>query len=82
MFTFEGAADTAQQMVRYMYVDESWDDRKFCLTVISVRHSDWHTCFRRIQEHRKMLQKDHGVFMRKEIHARTWPPVEVASAKN
>ena len=56
--------------VRCFYVDESWDQERFCLTAISIRHSDWHDCTALIQEHRKHLQKDFEMYTRKEIHAR------------
>lgn len=37
--------------VRYFYVDESWDEEKFCLSAICIRHSDWHACLKMIQDH-------------------------------
>src|SRR5687768_7113630 len=56
--------------VRYFYVDESYTLEKFCLSAISIRHSDWHRCFQIVKEHRKALRFDHGIYIRKEIHAR------------
>jgi len=56
--------------VRFFYVDESYDDEKFCLSAISIRHSDWKECFDRVKEHRVNLKKDYGLYIRKEIHAR------------
>jgi hypothetical protein len=56
--------------VRYFYVDESYTQEKFCLSALSVRHSDWHQCFNAVKDHRKALKDSHGIFIRKEIHAR------------
>ncbi|MGO8901969.1 MAG: DUF3800 domain-containing protein [Isosphaeraceae bacterium] len=56
--------------VRFFYVDESYDDTKFCLSAISIRHSDWKQCFDAVKAHRQRLKADHGIFVRKEIHAR------------
>lgn len=55
--------------VRCFYVDESYDQQKFCLSAIAIRHNQWHDCFRRVQQHRRLLKQDHGIFIRKEIHA-------------
>jgi Protein of unknown function (DUF3800) len=55
--------------VRFFYVDESHDDNKFCLSAISIRHSDWKECFDEVRAHRVRLSTDHGMFLRKEIHA-------------
>ena len=55
--------------VRCFYVDESYDAERFCLSAISIRHSHWRDCFRRVQQHRRLLKEDHGIFIRKEIHA-------------
>lgn len=52
------------------YVDESYDDHKFCLTAIGVRHRDWRDVFRLVREHRAYLKQEHGLYVRKEIHAR------------
>jgi hypothetical protein len=56
--------------VRFFYVDESYDKSKYCLSAISLRHSDWKECFEKVREHRVNLKRDHGVFLSKEIHAR------------
>lgn len=56
--------------VRFFYVDESYDKDKYCLSAISIRHSDWKECFDKVREHRVNLKKDYGVFLSKEIHAR------------
>ena len=56
--------------VRYFYVDESYTQEKFCLSGISIRHADWHNCFEVVRQHRKSLKASHGIYIRKEIHAR------------
>lgn len=55
--------------VRCFYVDESYVREKFCLSAISIRHNRWRECFDRVQQHRRRLNQDHGIFIRKEIHA-------------
>jgi hypothetical protein len=55
--------------VRCFYIDESYDQQKFCLSAIAIRHDQWRDCFNRVQQHRRLLKQDHGVFIRKEIHA-------------
>jgi hypothetical protein len=55
---------------RYFYVDESYDENRFCLSAIGILDRRWHDSFRLIREHRNLLKQDHGVFIRKEIHAR------------
>jgi hypothetical protein len=56
--------------VRFFYVDESYDKDKYCLSAIAIRHSDWKESFDTVREHRVNLKKDHGIYLRKEIHAR------------
>lgn len=55
--------------MRLFYVDESYDQRKFCLSAIGIRHSDWRECFNRVRQHRQLLKQDFGIYLRKEIHA-------------
>lgn len=55
--------------VRFFYIDESFDAKKFCLSAIAIRHTEWRECFERVRGHRELLKKDHGIFLRKEIHA-------------
>ena len=57
--------------VRFFYVDESYDKDRYCLSAISIRHSDWKECFDKVREHRVNLKNDHGVFLSKEMHARS-----------
>jgi hypothetical protein len=56
--------------VRFFYVDESYDDTKFCLSAISIRHTHWRECFDLIRQHRVSMNKDHGISAIKEIHAK------------
>lgn len=56
--------------VRFFYVDESYDSDKYCLSALSIRHSDWKEAFDMVRAHRANLKNDHGVFLRAEIHAR------------
>jgi hypothetical protein len=55
--------------VRLFYVDESYDSNRFCLSAIGIRHADWRDCFNRVRQHRTALKKEHGILLRKEIHA-------------
>ena len=52
------------------YVDESYDASKFCLSALMIRHREWKQCFDAVRAHRVKLKTDHGVYLRKEIHAR------------
>lgn len=54
---------------RLFYIDESFDAQKFCLSAIGLTHVHWRDCFGLVREHREMLKRDHGIFMRKEIHS-------------
>lgn len=55
--------------VRLFYVDESYDQTTFRLSAIGIRHADWRECFQRVRQHRAVLKQDHGIYLRKEIHA-------------
>lgn len=55
--------------VRCFYVDESYNQEKFCLSAIAIRHDQWGDCFNRALQHRRLLKQDYGIFVRKEIHA-------------
>ncbi len=55
--------------VRCFYVDESYNADRFCLSALAIRHDKWRECFQRVQQHRRLLKEDHGIFIRKEIHA-------------
>jgi len=56
--------------VRLFYVDESWDEHKFCLTAIGIRHNEWRNCHEMIMAHKKSLAATYGLYTRHEIHAR------------
>lgn len=55
--------------VRFFYVDESYDARLFCLSAISIRHTQWKRCFDEIRAHRVSLRDRFGLRLRREIHA-------------
>ncbi len=55
--------------MRLFYIDESFDENKFCLSAIGIRHGDWRECFARVREHRRILKQDFGIFMRNELHS-------------
>src|SRR4051794_21287908 len=56
--------------VRLFYIDESHNEDVFCLSAIAVWDSDWRECFGLIRDHRRLLKKEHSLFVSKEIHAR------------
>ena len=56
--------------VRIFYIDESYDAGAFCLSALSIRHTDWKECFDLIREHRLKLKADYGIPLYKEMHAR------------
>lgn len=56
--------------VRFYYVDESYDDERFVLSAVGIRATHWRSCVDAVAEHRRELQRAHGFFTRKEIHAR------------
>lgn len=53
-----------------IYVDESYDSTKFCLSALAIKHRLWRHCFNEIRSHRVALKRSHGLLLRKEIHAR------------
>lgn len=53
----------------FFYVDESFDDEKFCLSALWVKHRHWDQCLDRLRMHRSMLKERYGIPPRKEIHA-------------
>lgn len=55
--------------VRLFYVDESYDQARFCLSAIGIRHVDWRDCLQQVRQYRAVLKQDHGIYLRKEIHA-------------
>lgn len=55
--------------VRFIYVDESFDAKRFCLSAFLIRHSEWRECFDLVRQHRILLKRDHGIRIREEIHA-------------
>lgn len=55
---------------RLFYIDESHDSQHYCLSAISIRHSEWRECLDLALDYRRQLMREHGVFTTKEIHAR------------
>jgi hypothetical protein len=55
--------------VRFFYVDESFDNEKFCMTAIAIPHSRWKESFDEIKAYRMRLKEEHGIFLRTELHA-------------
>ena len=56
--------------VRFFYVDESYDTKKFCLSAISIRYIDWHESYTLVRDYRRDLRNRYGLYIRQEIHAR------------
>lgn len=52
-----------------VYVDESHDESKFCLSAIVLRHSDWHECLELVREHRTQLKQKYGIKLSHELHS-------------
>lgn len=69
LFRWRPIRYTGAVSVRLFYVDESFDSGRFCLSAIAIRHTDWRECFAKVRQHRVILKRDHGIFLRKEIHA-------------
>lgn len=53
-----------------IYVDESYNDDIFCLSGLLLKSDHWREAFQMVKDHRAQLKADHGVLLRKEIHAR------------
>lgn len=53
-----------------VYVDESYDDTKFCLSAMMMPAARWREAFAMVKEHRTELKQAYQILMRKEIHAR------------
>jgi hypothetical protein len=56
--------------VRFFYVDESYDEKKFCLSAISIRYIDWRDSYNLVREYRRKLRDRYGLYIQQEIHAR------------
>lgn len=52
------------------YVDESYDDSKFCLSAMGLKSATWRQAFDQVKEYRQQLNSSDRVFLRTEIHAR------------
>jgi len=55
--------------VRFFYVDESYDQQKFCLSAIAIRHSHWKEAFDLVKAHRANLKAVYGIPLKTELHA-------------
>jgi hypothetical protein len=55
---------------RLYYIDESYDDRFFCLSALGVKLSSWKEAFERVERYRTELRGYLGVPIEAEIHAR------------
>lgn len=52
------------------YVDESYDENRFCLTGLGLKIATWREAFDAVKEYRKQLKQTDGVLLRTELHAR------------
>lgn len=52
------------------YVDESYDDTKFCLSAMGLKSATWRLAFNQVKEYRQQLKASDDVLLRTEIHAR------------
>ena len=52
------------------YIDESYDDKKFCLTAVGLKVGTWRGAYEAVREYRRGLKESDGVRFRTEIHAR------------
>lgn len=55
---------------RFYYVDESYDDRFFCLSALGLKASSWKAAFEQVKRHRTELQGLLGIPIEAEIRAR------------
>jgi hypothetical protein len=55
------------------YVDESYDEEKFCLTALGVKVGTWRAAFDAVKQYRIGLKQTDGVLLRTEIHAESLP---------
>jgi hypothetical protein len=61
--------DENTMSLRLVYVDESHDSQKFCLSAIIIRHRDWKQCLDECKALRARLREDWGIRPHSEIHA-------------
>lgn len=52
------------------YVDESYDDERFCLTALGFKIGTWRVAFEAVKQYRISLKQSDEVLLRTEIHAR------------
>lgn len=53
-----------------VYIDDSGDDQIACYSALIIHASRWNECDKHLSSMRVAMQKDWGVFLNKEIHAR------------
>lgn len=51
------------------YIDESYDDEKFCMSVLIVPVARWREDFNTVKDWRRNLRTRYGIFVNKELHA-------------
>lgn len=54
----------------FCYIDESYDSNAVVFTALVVPAAVWTETFEALRERRRVLREKHGIFMRKELHAR------------
>lgn len=52
------------------YVDESYNDEKFCLSALGLKSSTWRVAFDQVKEYRRELKSSDEILLRTEFHAR------------
>jgi len=54
------------------YVDESYDAEVFVMSALTIPARSWRDSFTVVQDYRKHLKREYGVFTSKELHATTF----------
>ena len=54
------------------YLDESYDDQSFALSALVVPVPVWRETFELVKGWRRLLRKQYGIFVNKELHATTF----------
>ncbi len=66
----EGIVSSGTSTTWLYYVDESYDDTKFCLSAMGLKTATWRLAFDQVKEYRQQLKASDDVLLRTEIHAR------------
>jgi hypothetical protein len=56
-------------MSEIAYIDESYDDRVFCMSALILPTAAWRESFNIIKDYRSSLKRRFGIFTSKELHA-------------